>query len=165
MRARSAAALLACLGTFAVLAGCGGDAPAAAPAPPAPPPPRPAPADALEDAMRAREETDAFALTPYEPAFRATLEESGQQSFTTVLRDGFCYKLLAQSGAGIEDLDLFLYDANGVLAQTDAREGPHPVLGGERPICPEEPGIHRTEVRMVRGHGAVLAQWYVNQSL
>lgn len=128
-------------------------------------PPRPPPVDALEAAMRAREETDAFALSTYETPFRATLEADQRQSFTSVLRDGFCYKLLAQSGEGVEDLDLFLYDPNGVLIQTDAREGPHPVLGSERPICPHEPGIHRTEVRMVRGQGAVLAQWYVNLSL
>ena len=147
------------------LPGCGEEPAAeAAPAPP-PPAPRPPPVDALEAAMRAREETDAFALTPYETPFRATLDEEARQTFTAVLREGFCYKLLAQSGDGVEDLDLFLYDQNGVLEQTDAREGPHPVLGGERPICPQEPGIHRAEVRMIRGHGAVLAQWYVNQSL
>jgi hypothetical protein len=145
--------------------GCGGEE-TAAEAPPVPPPaPRPAPLDALEEAMRAREETDAFALTPYETPFRATLAEGDRQTFTSVLRDGFCYKLLAQSGEGVTDLDLFLYDPNGVLIQTDAREGPHPVLGGLRPICPAEPGIHRAEVRMVGGHGAVLAQWYVNMSL
>jgi hypothetical protein len=170
MKARSsvpATLLLAGLSGVGLLAapGCGGEEQAeAAPAPP-PPPPRPAPVDALEAAMRAREETDAFALTPYETPFRATLDEQGRQTFTTVLREGFCYKLLAQSGEGVEDLDVFLYDQNGVLEQTDAREGPHPVLGGERPICPQEPGIHRAEVRMIRGHGAVLAQWYVNQSL
>lgn len=115
--------------------------------------------------MRAREETEAFALSTYGTPFRATLAEGDRQSFTEVLRDGFCYKLLAQSADGIADLDLFLYDANNSLSQTDAREGPNPVLGGERPICPAEPGIHRVEVRMTHGHGAVLVQWYVNQSL
>ena len=145
------------------LAGCGEPPP---PTPAAPPPaPRPPPVDALEEAMRAREETDAFALSPYGTPFRGTLEEGGRQTFTEVLREGFCFKLLAQSADGVEDLDLFLYDANGVLSQTDAREGPNPVLGGERPICPQEPGVHRAELRMVRGHGPVLAQWYVNQSL
>jgi hypothetical protein len=115
--------------------------------------------------MREREPTDAFALSPFGTPFRATLEADARQSFTEVLRDGFCYKLLAQSGEGVEDLDLFLYDGNGVLVQTDAREGAHPVLGGDRPICPQEPGVHHTEVRMVRGQGRVLVQWYMNQSL
>ncbi len=148
------------------LAGCGGTEEEAPPVPATPPPaPRPPPVDALETAMRAREETDAFALSPYEPPFRATLAEGDRQTFTAVLRDGSCYKLLAQSAEGVEDLDLFLYDQNGVLMQTDARQGPHPVLGSDRPICPQEPGVHRIEVRMVHGHGAVLAQWYVNLSL
>jgi hypothetical protein len=115
--------------------------------------------------MREREPTDAFALSPIGTPFRAALEADGRQSFTEVLRDGFCYKLLAQSGDGVEDLDLFLYDGNGVLVQTDAREGPNPVLGSDRPICPQEAGVHRTEVRMIRGQGRVLVQWYMNQSL
>jgi hypothetical protein len=156
--------LAAPLASGAFLSGCGEPPPEPAPAP-APAPPRPPPVDALEAAMRAREPTDAFALSPYGTPFRGTLEEEARQSFTEVLREGFCYKLLAESGEGVADLDLFLYDANGVLMQTDAREGPTPILGGERPICPQEPGIHRAELRMVRGHGPVLAQWYVNQSL
>ncbi|MFO0712559.1 MAG: hypothetical protein U0353_22095 [Sandaracinus sp.] len=164
MNRSRALSLLFVVGSSLSCLGCGSSE-EAAPAAPPPAAPRPPPVDALEAAMRAREETDAFALTPYEPPFRATLEEGDRQTFSAVLRDGFCYKLLAQSADGVADLDLFLYDQNGVLEQTDAREGPHPVLGGERPICPQEPGIHRAEVRMVRGHGAVLAQWYVNQSL
>ncbi len=148
---------------LAPLAGCGSDV---APAPPTSiSTPRPAPADALEAALRAREETDAYALTPYEAPFRASLEEGERASFTSVLAEGFCYKLLGQGDDGVRDLDLLLYDPNGSLAQLDAREGATPTLGSERPICPVEPGIHRVEVRMTRGHGAVLAQWYANQSL
>lgn len=164
-RTRSTSSLVA-LSLALSLAGCGGEeAPTTEQAPTPPPAPRPPPVDALEEAMRAREETDAFALSPYETPFRGTLAEGDRQSFATVLREGFCYKLLAQSAEGVTDLDLFLTDQNGVLMQTDAREGPHPVLGTERPICPVEPGIHRTEVRMVHGSGAVLVQWYMNQSL
>lgn len=149
-----------------LIGGCGGSGDEAPPTTTTTPSaPRPPPVDALETAMRAREETDAFALSPYETPFRATLAEGDRQTFTAVLREGFCYKLLAQSADGVTDLDLFLYDQSGVLMQTDAREGPNPVLGGDRPICPQEPGIHRSEVRMIHGAGAVLVQWYVNQSL
>lgn len=158
-----ALAALVLLGALSLgLGGCGGES---EPAPEVVAPPRPPPVDELEVAMRAREETEAYALTPYAEPYRVSLARGERQSFSTALREGFCYKLLVEGGPASEEIDLFLYDPNGVLSQLDAREGNDPVLGTERPICPFEPGLYRVEVRMVRGEGPLLAQWYANQSL
>jgi len=125
--------------------------------------PRPPPADALEEALRAREATEAYALTTFGTPSRMTLNEGDRQSFSEVLHPGFCYKLLVESEDGLTDVDAYLFDANSVLMQQDAREGGDLALGRDRPICIQEPGVFRTELRAVHGHGALLAQWYVNQ--
>ena len=157
------------LATLALLLGSNGVAACEEPAPEAPPvptpvsPPRPPPADALEEAMRAREATEAYALTPFGTPSRMTLNEGDRQSFSEVLHPGFCYKLLVESEDGMADVDAYLFDVNSVLMQQDARVGGDLALGSDRPICIQEPGMFRTELRAVHGHGALLARWYVNQ--
>ncbi len=113
--------------------------------------------------MRAREATEAYALTPFGTASRMTLHEGDRQSFSEVLHPGFCYKLLVESEDGLTDVDAYLFDVNSVLMQQDARVGGDLALGSDRPICIQEPGMFRTELRAVHGNGALLAQWYVNQ--
>jgi hypothetical protein len=158
-----AIATLALLLASQGLIACEEPAPEAPPVPTPVAPPRPPPSDALEEAMRAREETEAFALTPFGTPSRMTLHEGERQSFSEVLHPGFCYKLLVESEAGITDVDAYLFDINSVLMQQDAREGGDLALGSDRPICIQEPSMVRTELRVVHGQGALLAQWYVNQ--
>lgn len=155
---------LSLVGTGVSLAGCSEPPPAPAPAPEAAPtPPRPPPADALEAALREREPTEAFALTPFGRPFRAHLQAGQQQTFTAVLQAGFCFKLLGQGDEAVGELELDLFDPHDVLAQRDTLEGPRAALGGERQICPEESGAYRARVTVREGGGDVLAQWYVNQ--
>ena len=156
-------ATLALLLASTGLAACEEPAPAAPLIPVPLTPPRPAPIDALEEAMRAREETEAYALSPFGTPSRMTLNEGERQSFAEVLHPGFCYKLLVESEDSITDVDAYLFDANSVLMQQDAREGGDLALGRDRPICIPEAGMFRTELRVVHGHGSLLAQWYVNR--
>ncbi|MCS6856682.1 MAG: hypothetical protein NZM37_03125 [Sandaracinaceae bacterium] len=133
--------------------------------PPPPPPNRPPPADALEAALRKREPKEAYALTPYEPPFRMRLKEGESQTFARVLKEGFCYKALIQCDDGVQAISARLFDPTNVLLQVDTKEGCCAALGGGRPLCPEEPGVYRIEIRLLKGEGEVLAQWYANTSL
>lgn len=123
----------------------------------------PPPADALEAAIRERAPNEAMLMIPHEGVVRGELAEGERRDFTSVLRAGLCYKVLAQGGAGVRDLDLVVYDANGVLLQRDATEDAHPVIGVQRAICPIDPGLYRIEVRMAAGGGPWAAQVWVSQ--
>ncbi len=123
----------------------------------------PPPADALEAAIRERAPTEAMLMIPHEAVVRGELTEGGRADLTSVLRAGLCYKVLAQGGPGVRDLDLFVFDPNGVLLQRDRTQDEHPVIGVERAVCPQEPGLYRVEVRMTAGGGPYAVQLWVSQ--
>lgn len=123
----------------------------------------PPPEDALEAAMRERAPSEAMLMIPHEPVVRGEIAEGEQRDFTSVLRAGLCYKILAQGGPGVRDLDLLVYDQNGVLLQRDATQHERPVIGVERAICPSDPGLYRFAIRMAQGGGTYAAQIWVSQ--
>ncbi|UJR82230.1 hypothetical protein [Sandaracinus amylolyticus] len=123
----------------------------------------PPPADALEAAIRERAPNEAMLMIPHEPVVRGELPEGERRDFTSVLRAGLCYKVLAQGGPGVSDLDLVVYSPNNVLLQRDATQSAAPVIGVQRAICPTETGLYRVEVRMARGGGTFGAQIWVSQ--
>jgi hypothetical protein len=84
---------------------------------------------------------------------RGSLEERGRQAFLLVLKYGHCYRLLGVSGDEARDLDLLLFDANGVETQRDVTQSTTPVLGASASICPAEPIAMRVEARMRAGRG------------
>ena len=130
-----------------------------------PPPPLPAdtppPEGPVETRLRERAPTDAPYLIPDGTPLRATLATNERASFTHVLVGGVCYKVLAQGGPGITDLDVLLYDPNGALWQRDTTHDAEPVLGSDRGICPGDPGAWRVEVVAAAGSGDVVAQFWV----
>ena len=123
----------------------------------------PPPADALEAEIRQRAPSEAMLMVPAEAVVRGELSEGQRRAFSAVLRAGLCYKVLGQGGPGVQDLDVFAFDPDGVLLQRDAAEGPAPVVGVQRAICPVEPGLYRFEVRMAAGAGLYAAQVWVSQ--
>lgn len=123
----------------------------------------PPPADALEAAMRERAPSEAMLMIPHEPVVRGELAEGERRDFTSVLRAGLCYKVLAQGGPGVSDLDVIAYSPENVLLQRDATQSDAPVIGVQRAICPLDTGLYRFEVRMARGGGPFAAQIWVSQ--
>lgn len=123
----------------------------------------PPPADALEAAIRERAPNEAMLMIPHEAVVRGELAEGERRDFTSVLRAGLCYKVLAQGGPGVGDLDVIAYSPDNVLLQRDATESDRPVIGVQRAICPTETGLYRFEVRMARGGGPYAAQIWVSQ--
>lgn len=88
-------------------------------------------------------------------ASRLTLEEGERRQLQVVLLDGRCYRTVAVGDGGIAELDLLLYDPNGVLVREDPTQGSEAVLGGDHPLCVDEPGAYRLEVRAREGTGRV----------
>ena len=128
--------------------------------PPPPAAPEDPPADALEAALRTRgEEVADWMVRDGEP-MRGTVAEGEARDFSHVMLPGFCYKIVAVSGDGIEDLELRLYDGNSVLLQRDTTQDPRPFLGRERPVCPPETSTYRLEVRAVSGGGEFAVHFY-----
>lgn len=138
------------------LAGC--DAAPREPDPPAPP--EDPPADALEAELRERGKVVADWMTRDGDAKRGTVEEGAARDFSHVVHPGWCYKVVAVGGEGIEDLDLRVYDADSVLVERDTTEDPRPFLGSARPICPVESATYRIEVRAASGGGDFAVQVY-----
>jgi len=124
-----------------------------------PTPDVPPPADALEERLRALGDERAPFMILSEAAMRGELEEGGAQDFSHVMHPGWCYKVLGLA-EGIEDLDIRVYDGNGVLLQRDTTRTPDPYIGRMRPICPVESATYRVEVRAVSGSGAFVVQVY-----
>lgn len=145
---------------FALLAGCDVE-PAA---PPPPPPPEAPPADELEASLRALGREAAEWMTPSGEPHRGELPTEGAvRDVTHVMQPGWCYKVVAVGGEGIEDLDVRVFDGNGALIQRDTSEEPRAVVGTARPICPSVAASYRVEVRARRGAGPFALQ--VHRSL
>jgi hypothetical protein len=84
---------------------------------------------------------------------RGSLEERARQGFLVVLTYGHCYRFLAVTDNESNDLDLLLYDANGVERQRDVSQAPTAALGVDASLCPGEPSAMRVEARMRHGRG------------
>jgi hypothetical protein len=61
---------------------------------------------------------------------------------------------LGVSGDGVEDLDLLLFDPDGVQVQQDPAQDRFPVLGMQTELCPAAgAGAFRLQVVMYKGSG------------
>lgn len=92
--------------------------------------------------------------------FQGELKQGQRGDHLLVLRGGHCYRVLGVSGAEVEDLDLFLYDPNGVQVQQDAAQDRFPVLGMQADICPVHSGAFRLQVHAYQGGGPYAVRAY-----
>lgn len=100
-----------------------------------------------------RQQQFAPGMTPVLPTAYGTLETSRAQNYSVPLAPGRCYKIIGVGGAGVEDLDLKLYDARGALIDQDIATDNFPVIGLQRPLCPATAITVRLEVIMYAGRG------------
>lgn len=94
------------------------------------------------------------------PPVSGELSEGGRSDHLAVLKAGHCYRIVAAGGEGVEDLDLFLYEPDGVQSQQDPGEDRYPALGVQAEICPYQPGAYRIQVHMYRGQGPFALRVY-----
>jgi len=153
-----ARSLLAAAVVAAVATGCGDDAPK--PPEKAPVQDPVAPGDVLGQEMQRRAGQFAEGMTPATPMFRGSLDNGGTQDYQAVLQGGRCFKILGVGSEGVSDLDLFLFDPNGVQVQQDTATDNYPVLGLTDPICPEQAGAYRVQVKMYAGSGEFAVRVY-----
>ena len=112
-----------------------------------------APGDHIAQQMRLRAEQFAEGMEPGTQLFRGTLATGDNQDYQAVLQAGRCFKIIGVGTESVSDLDLFLFDPNGVQVQQDTATDAYPVLGLTTPICPEQAGAYRVQVRMYAGSG------------
>jgi hypothetical protein len=143
--------LLLCLGVAALM-GCDGDAASEERRRGAEPPP-PLPGDPLEAAVEEVARDRAGHMRPEGDMRRGTLAAGAHQDLVFVLKDPFCYAVVAGGGQGVEALDLLLFDPTGVPVQHDKGAGTRPTLGIAEPLCPPAPGMYRVQVHMREGSG------------
>jgi hypothetical protein len=91
---------------------------------------------------------------------RGSVVQGARSDHLTVLRAGHCYRVVAAGGRGVEDMDLFLYDPQGVQTQQDPAQDRFPVLGLQAEICPPQGGAYRLQVHMYKGGGPFAARVY-----
>ncbi len=111
------------------------------------------PNDRIGQEMAQRAQQFAEGMTPATPLFRGTLSNGGTQDYQAILQGARCFKIVGVGGQGVTDLDLFLFDPNGVQVQQDTATDSYPVLGLTHPICPETSGSYRVQVKMFQGSG------------
>ncbi|MBX7196767.1 MAG: hypothetical protein K1X94_32240, partial [Sandaracinaceae bacterium] len=106
----------------------------------------------VEQALtRSRTALRARGLSPVgEPEVR-TLFERGAARADLPVEEGRCYVSVARGGEGVEDLDLFLFDADGVEVARDLSRGAEASIEH----CATESATYAVEVRAYRGSGAV----------
>ena len=109
--------------------------------------------DVIGITMLRRSQMVAAGMTTATPIFRGTLAEHGTQDFQAVLQPGKCFKIIGVGGMTVRDLDLKLFDPNGVQLQQDVATDNYPALGVESQICPSTAGAYRVQVEMYQGNG------------
>jgi hypothetical protein len=120
----------------------------------------PLPDDPLEGAVEVVARERASHMRPEGDMRRLTLGAGEHQDLAFVLKDPFCYAIIAAGGSDVTDLDLLLFDPTGVPVQHDGTTHPRPTLGLREPICPPLPGVYRVQVRMTDGEGDVAVGLY-----
>jgi len=88
------------------------------------------------------------------PLVKGTLAQGARSDHLLVLKAGHCYRVVGAAEATVTDMDLFLYDPEGVQTQQDSGQDRFPVLGMQSEICPERGGAYRVQVHMYEGGGA-----------
>ena len=85
---------------------------------------------------------------------KGTLAQAARSDHLLVLKAGHCYRVVGAAEATVTDMDLFLYDPDGVQTHQDPGQDRFPVLGMQTEICPLQGGAYRVQVHMYEGGGA-----------
>lgn len=109
--------------------------------------------DVILAGMHAQARRFAGGMVVATPMFRGSLVNGATQDFQAILQPAHCFKIVGVGGPTVKDLDLLLFDPNGVQVQQDTATDSYPVLGLHQPICPTSPGAYRVQVRMYKGAG------------
>jgi hypothetical protein len=122
--------------------------------------PEGAPPAAFDRALERLAKKHANGWEPAGPAIHGDLRQGARSDHLLVLRGAHCYRVLAVAADGVSDLDLLLFDPNGVQVQQDPAQDRFPTLGMQTEICPSVGGAYRLQAVMYKGSGAFAARAY-----
>ena len=150
-----------CVLACALVCACtGADAPAQPPPAAAIDPATLEPDDAMGRQLRELARREAPQHVPVGTYFRDRLNRGEQRDFLAVLTANHCYRIVGVGDPEVEDLDLVLFDPEGVQWRQDLDQNANPILGNESELCPPRSGAHRLQVRMTAGRGEFLVGLY-----
>ncbi len=121
------------------------------------------PNDPIGSQMQLRATQFAEGMAPATPIFRGSLQTGENQDYQAILQSDRCFRVIGVGSSTVTDLDLFLFDPNGVQLQQDTAVDAYPVLGLTHPICPDLAGSYRVQVRMYTGSGDYGVQVFYNE--
>ncbi|MCA9607628.1 MAG: hypothetical protein KC619_18600 [Myxococcales bacterium] len=104
-----------------------------------------------EHLARSRTALRARGFEPLGPPHLEHVAEGATVRQRVPLEAGRCYVVTGRSGAGLRDIDLFLFDAAGVEVARDLGADVEPSLEH----CPDESARYLVELRIFEGAGAV----------
>jgi hypothetical protein len=85
-----------------------------------------------------------------------SLGEGGVARFTTTLRGGDCYTVVAFGDGGVQNIDVVVMDDTGAEVATDRTQDSQAAAQ----LCPDREGEYQVAVRMARGGGNyVVTSW------
>ena len=96
------------------------------------------------------------------PLVKGQLQQGARSDHLLVLKAGHCYRIVGAAEATVSDMDLFLYDPDGVQTHQDPGQDRYPVLGMQTEICPQQGGAYRVQAHMYEGGGAFAFGLYRN---
>ena len=158
---RTGAALAALAVVAVVLTACARDEPPPAPAPKQKPaePAIETPDDVLGRALAKAAGELAQNFTLDEAAFRVKLADGERRDLLAVLVAEHCFRILGVAGLGIEDLELVLFDGDGVQVRRDLDDGSRAAIGVDASLCPPVAAEYRLQVS-AKGAGEALVGVY-----
>lgn len=120
--------------------------------------------DDVGTAMSVRARQFAAGFAPASQMARATIRQGMEGVMVPgTVQAGYCYRIIAVGGAGVRDLDLFLYDPTGRQVDADRAPDNYPVIGLNRPLC-IPPGVPpqsaQLRIRSFTGSGAIGVQMF-----
>jgi hypothetical protein len=109
--------------------------------------------DELEAMLDYKAKVYANGLLAEDPPSLGELAEGERRDLLAVLKGGYCYRVLGVAGSGVQDMDLMLFDPDGMQTHQDPGQDPYPMLGLQAAICPATAGSFRIQVHMYKGGG------------
>ena len=115
-------------------------------------------ADFVTQHMTMRAQQFAAGMAPVTPLQQGMLVTGATQDYNVPLQGGHCYTILGVGGAGVTDLDLYLFDMAGQQLAQDTATDNFPVFRH----CVALPGVYRVQTKMYTGAGTYGVQVFGN---
>jgi hypothetical protein len=111
----------------------------------------------LQQQLAAFQQSAAPGQVAASPLFAGVLQKGQAQSYTVAREGARCYAILGLGGAGVRQLELWLFDPTNRKVEAEKHEGATPQLH----YCADWPGNYRVQAQVKQGAGEIVVQAFV----